>query len=638
MIKLNLLRQKSIVCLLELVARNKTNEDKGYVITLFELVPLLSDLINSTITNINDDIYNIHKLLIQMMTQIGTLQLNMFSATTKYVPLLFTYLQFMIKSLEYPSLTINLLVLPYFCTLYQNEYIKQQPYYRDLTITLLKLLEIKLKKKYNSFDEIANKIEDPFNYFCNLDFETEGEYQHSFSSFRNKLKELIIIVAQKQTDLLLDYLQFRLEQTINQVNEVGIVNEEEDNGLITYIEWSIDSLDTKDIPFKSLPIDIQQKILSIYNLINRYPINNSNNNNSNITNIIELYRVFIPLFNVKVDLIPLLLDKLFSFVTYIGAGENNIQNMSNNTVAIRRKSCTTLLLIVSKLSVHFINYLIKLITIKEEYSSKGLLLDSEKVYLLDVIVTISNSIPNKQEQYQLLFNSIINPLLITWNLPEIQNTIKQASNLAILLFPTVETPQSEITKQIYYLVHSFSVILKKVITHIEIPITILSQITIPTFQLIDNIHTFNNSAFQAQYITSTWLPSLEIDDSYTAPLLGIIVKSKQLDIPHKTRSVRVWIETIRDFCYSLLGSSCSTLQPLYSLYYLPNLLNYFHLSFLNHLPLLHYRHLKSILSILFFSLIIIITLLNTLTPFHNLSFNHLFCTVLLNIMIYILIM
>jgi len=584
---------RKLVCenLILLITRKVKTEEKHLMMFPFHSLDSFGSALASKSNDPEED-YHFHKQLGQILNHSGLNHLTTFDNSPKNLPPNYDkFLQMMLEYLNHPSLYIASIILPYWTMAVQNKYIVTLPTFEGVYPRLLKFIESKVVK----IDPFMNSNDNtPVYYFARLDFDTRLEFFRFFGTLRNNLMHFMKYISMDKPELSLEYTFLRLKE----VFEAKMTNKENAiDGIQVMIENALLGIYGKDKNFHANP-EILIRIESLLKIILEYETNDT----IVIGNLIGSLQSFSEYYKVKNMVIPFILQKIFTVINFRQANEVGLQ-LSNLSVATRRKACVTLLNISHSIPSSMLVHLKLVIEMAEKIFSSQIILDTERIYILESLVEISNSMDNKSEQLNFVMK-LVSSIESEWSSIDLSfafNDPKQMLQVVGIInnngstsTSSVSTDHLAVTKKEQYLLHSMASIWKR--SSVNAPMSHITKVIPNLLNALKNLHLLQNMDLRKQLVPPHLLPVFNIDEQTASALLGTHVDQETTthtngsnqDQDIVIKSLRMWLENVRDYGYILLGSLTKQEQ----FYMILDISKILYNSVFSNIENAEYRHIK----------------------------------------------
>eukprot|EP01119_Soliformovum_irregulare_P019274 TRINITY_DN6063_c0_g1_i2.p1 TRINITY_DN6063_c0_g1~~TRINITY_DN6063_c0_g1_i2.p1 ORF type:complete len:645 (-),score=154.20 TRINITY_DN6063_c0_g1_i2:95-2029(-) len=367
-----------------------------------------------------------------------------------------------------------------------------------------------------------------------------------FSSMRNKVKEFFKVITQQQPVLSGEFC----------VKEV-----------LELFAQSLADVDKKDL---------QSKLESAVGLLDTYmktisPQFHNLSNNPNFNLMIQTLcktlldanpkgaaqvlcqvqglQALVPFYRYQPGVIQYVIEKLYATVSFLEPSDSlrTKHLLAKKTLGARRKTCLVLIHLATECGELFVPYLPKMYEAYKQLNSSPNLLFSEKTFILEALVIISNHVVDKQLDFIL---EVLGPVQVGLSTPEIQRCFSDVSNFVPLLLES----QNPTSLTLHVCLSTLSVVWRRV--NVPLPTEILTN-SLPSICAVYRcLNSLARPEIRAQFIPVEWLPIFDVDEYVAATWLGdnqsYLLVSETAD--NNIRNRRGYMDHIRESCNLILES------------------------------------------------------------------------------------
>eukprot|EP01124_Arcella_intermedia_P000765 TRINITY_DN10411_c0_g1_i1.p1 TRINITY_DN10411_c0_g1~~TRINITY_DN10411_c0_g1_i1.p1 ORF type:complete len:1175 (-),score=322.08 TRINITY_DN10411_c0_g1_i1:23-3019(-) len=605
-----------------LILDRKEKSDEILLLFPFQHIEWISKSAGVKSGNFEDD-HAFENRLCQLLTLCGIKHLTIYKGGTKNNPPHYQfYLELMMRATSHPSLKITTLCLSFWQLL-----LKTIPNleWREVICKQL-LLELTVKSLKIDYKACKKENANPIQAYIIADFECSSDLHSFFSTFKQKLIGLKSLISTLCPHIALSHVENNLAGITPLLSSptMDLVQKAE----VVYSDVSVIVPSVFTLPLDPARIPQIENIMKILVSTPEEPLNYdhipSNRVNSVretlISSKIESLASLGGYYMLNPSQIDIVLGRIMKYITFCNSGET-LQNLSKETLRIRRKSSESFLKLCNDVSTILVNFIDKLKEIIMQLIGQGKLRSTEEVPLIKALVFISNKL-NSFERQKVFLHEIVSKILAAWNGNQTNYFLSDLNNFLMLLGVEKKSNQSEVDlcrNQFYsilntlYVVWKFSTIPKEneirkaggyyqLVENNEVlmyPLETYLPLILPnTLRLITLLHQLWTPPVRAS-LSEKHKIIYTIDEITIANVLELengIADLPQLD--NETTQARNFLMNTREWAYELLGLLIQ--HPKF--YSLPEIDSKLLISAFSHVEHVENNHLKSLMNNVIISL------------------------------------
>eukprot|EP00127_Corallochytrium_limacisporum_P004883 Clim_evm27s191 gene=Clim_evmTU27s191 len=654
------LRLRAAGCLMILFTRKGKTEERAPLLGLLDHLDLITSAtaVDRTLDGRPipvEDQNNFIKQLAQAMVNLGSMQLLplLEDQPTLSVPNLQGYLELLLIIFDHPSMTVSALTLSLWVQIYKVPVVTSSAAFQAVEE---RVVNTAAKKIVRSGDPNLGGT-DLATQYNTIEFDDNVNYLKKFASYRQSILDLVRAATvhdpQKTTAVAVSWLQKCLRDPIDygrfgklypgSQRQCATVNTPaylEFDGMARFVEACIASWDalvkkTGD----GIPSAPEQAAMN-YFLEGLKALMGYEPQDALITSqYFTVLGAYIPVLKrTDAATVVQVTRRIMEYVLYRQPEEADFnvheRRFSEDTIATRRKACTTLIKVGVDLANELNAYFSELCESVQNIIQNNLVTESERVYLLEALVGASNSIQQLETRMQFL-ESILSIFENDWNGQEISAIVSDPrefiartgigqtfDNTQEMLTSMTELSQDQtsiilasaqtrhLRRNLLALVSGFHAVLKR--AHL---VTISDSSTGQAYQIHPcaghTMRTLPNLLALVRTLHSLWLPEmrenigpafqqiLEISDIEKLHTLGLMDMREQL-LKEEARysfrwhitAYRSWLGTVREMCYNAMAYMPLMGPEFYSI---PNLERVIAESMFSYITSMENRHLRALL-------------------------------------------
>eukprot|EP01114_Cavostelium_apophysatum_P023634 TRINITY_DN8967_c0_g1_i1.p1 TRINITY_DN8967_c0_g1~~TRINITY_DN8967_c0_g1_i1.p1 ORF type:complete len:698 (-),score=210.29 TRINITY_DN8967_c0_g1_i1:103-2196(-) len=375
-----------------------------------------------------------------------------------------------------------------------------------------------------------------------MDFDSRNEYVSFLGLSRSQLLVLLKGIMTAKPDACLEYISSELVAAMSQVPE----NERLLEALVTMFDFAM-------LTFGEA--QLSENLIRISEAMLKRLLDYQAKESTVMLYVLDTLRSFYPYYKSHPNTLEFVFKKIFDLITFITPGET-LRNMTGNTVSLRRRACTTLISVCGQLPQTVLPFLPRLVEITRQLFANNVLLEAERIYILDALAATSTSMPNVEEHLQFLAQ-LVSQAEADWSSPEVTSTLTSA---ATLIKEVAFTPSnrpgyllSDIATKMHESLNSLAAVWKRAAA--PVPVAHLAKLVPNVLSLVRLLHSLwdNDTRLQLQ-LPPAILPIFAIDESMKDVLLKTEEHKNDESTYHndKTKALRGWLEHMRTACYNLM--------------------------------------------------------------------------------------
>eukprot|EP00026_Physarum_polycephalum_P001024 Phypoly_transcript_01025.p1 GENE.Phypoly_transcript_01025~~Phypoly_transcript_01025.p1 ORF type:complete len:1165 (+),score=182.52 Phypoly_transcript_01025:289-3495(+) len=622
-------RLSACECLLVTMSRKCTQHERYKLLFPFEYLDILVGSMNVT-TNDSEADYGYHKRLGQTLTFLGTNVLKV--PSDKKLPSDFEkYLHVMLAFSNHPSILLSSYTIPFWIQCYQTDFVLKLPYFNALQLPIMKMAEIKMSKHGDPEKESNETAK-----YSAIDFGTSSDFVLFVGQFRQKLNELVKHIAAKMPDMSLEYCAVRLPEIISShtpasqemTDPAYLAFEAYANFLncaIVGIPSEILAVNTEVREIKVEEVEVEdvtkEKTIAFIEAILKCLLEYNTTHLMIIQTQLNCLHALTPYYAKNPASLQFVFGKVLPFITFRQASEPlSSQILSLDTISLRRKAIHVIMGLGNHIPTAVLSFLPQLLEMAQQMSQQGLLLDTEKVFLTEALVMISNGMKNFEKQSAFLQNMMAS-FEADWTSPIISEAVLSPTNLLLFIGAVPNPTESaavyeERRKKLQNMVHIFQAIYKRVTVptdskeieeggygpHIAHGLSFASRWPVSQHHLVvlpnvmkmtRTLHGLWDPAVRA-IVPAEYQPMYSLDEPTVQSLLGKDREYKQRNMTgdQTLRYLRNVLDACREGCYSIIGNAAIHGEEFWTMNGISAALLE---SVCSYLEVIENRHLRSLL-------------------------------------------